>query len=176
MNIAVFLGSSTGNDPIFMKEIYELGQCIGKNGHTLIYGGSESGLMGAVAKGALDAGGDVIGIEPQMFIDAGYEYDAITKLIVTETMSERKTMMIEMSDLFITFPGGIGTLDEISEVMTLISLDMVKAPVYIYNLNGYYEGLKLQFNHMVKMGFLNESKFNNVYFIDSFEELKNSIS
>lgn len=176
MNVAVFLGASTGNDPIFMKEVYELGQCIGSNGHTLIYGGSESGLMGAVAKGTLDAGGEVIGIEPQMFIDMGYEYDAISKLIITKDMPERKSKMIEMSDLFITFPGGTGTLDELSEVMTLLSLDQTKAPLYIYNLNGYYEGLRIQLEHMIKMGLADRAKLNNVFFIDSFEELKKVLS
>ena len=117
MNITVYLGAFEGNDPALADEVKKLGTWIGESGHSLIYGGSKSGLMGVIAESVLEAGGDVTGVEPQFFVDAELQYDEITKLIVTENMEERKTKMIELGDAFIAFPGGTGTLEEISEVM-----------------------------------------------------------
>ena len=117
MNITVYLGASSGNDPTLETSVRALGRLIGKSGNALVYGGSKSGLMGALAESVLRAGGEVTGVEPQFFIDKGYEYDEITTLIVTRDMAERKTKMIELGDAFIAFPGGTGTLEEISEIM-----------------------------------------------------------
>ena len=110
MNITVYLGSSEGKDETLKTAVRALGTWIGESGNALVYGGSKSGLMGDLAESVLQAGGEVTGVEPQFFIDAGYEYDAITRLYVTETMAERKTKMIELGDAFIAFPGGVGTL------------------------------------------------------------------
>ena len=117
MNITVYLGASSGNDPTLESSVRELGRLIGESGSALVYGGSKNGLMGALAESVLRAGGEVTGVEPQFFIDKGYEYDEITTLIVTRDMTERKTKMIELGDAFIAFPGGTGTLEEISEIM-----------------------------------------------------------
>ena len=116
MNVTVYLGASEGNDPVFSTAAYELGAWIARAGHTLVYGGSKVGLMGRLAGGALEAGGDVIGVEPQFFIDACVQYDNLTQLIVTPDMTTRKAKMIELGDAFIAFPGGTGTLEEITEV------------------------------------------------------------
>ena len=105
MNITVYLGANEGNDPALGRAVRELGQWIGGNGHTLIYGGSKTGLMGEIAKSVLDAGGTVTGVEPQFFMDEGFQYDGLTELIVTKDMAERKTKMIELGDAFIAFPG-----------------------------------------------------------------------
>lgn len=94
MNITVYLGASSGNDPTLETSVRALGRLIGKSGNALVYGGSKSGLMGALAESVLRAGGEVTGVEPQFFIDKGYEYDEITTLIVTRDMTERKTKMI----------------------------------------------------------------------------------
>ena len=110
MNITVYLGSSAGNVPYLCAAAAELGGFIADSGDTLIYGGSKSGLMGVLAESALGRGGKVIGIEPQVFIDAGYLYDAVTELIVSKNMIERTTKMIDMGDAFIAFPGGYGGL------------------------------------------------------------------
>ncbi|MBQ9720393.1 MAG: TIGR00730 family Rossman fold protein, partial [Oscillospiraceae bacterium] len=117
MNITVYLGANEGNDPALKTAVRKLGTWIGESGHALIYGGSKSGLMGELAESVLRSGGEVTGVEPQFFIDAGFEYDAITRLIVTKDMSERKAKMIELGDAFIACPGGTGTLEEIAEVM-----------------------------------------------------------
>lgn len=96
MNITVYLGANEGNDPSLRKAVRELGTWIGESGNRLVYGGSKSGLMGEIAESVLQAGGEVTGVEPQFFIDMEYQYDAITELIVTKDMTERKTKMIEL--------------------------------------------------------------------------------
>ena len=128
MNITVYLGANEGNDPKLKEAVRELGMWIGKSGNSLVYGGSKCGLMGELAESVLTAGGEATGVEPQFFIDAGYEYDALTRLIVTRDMAERKTKMIELGDVFIAFPGGTGTLEEISEVMSKVVLGHTDAP------------------------------------------------
>ena len=153
----------------------ELGSWIAESGDTLIYGGSKSGLMGVLAESALKKGGKVIGIEPQIFVDAGYVYDEISELIVTKNMTERKTKMIELGDAFIAFPGGTGTLEEISEVMSLVSLRWLDAPCILYNLGGYYEGLRTLLEKMKETGLSSEEKLSCIYFADSLDEIKKII-
>ena len=104
MNITVYLGANEGNDPSLRKAVRELGTWIGESGNRLVYGGSKSGLMGEIAESVLQAGGEVTGVEPQFFIDMEYQYDAITELIVTKDMTERKMKMIELGEVFIAFP------------------------------------------------------------------------
>ena len=113
MNIAVYIGSDEGKKDIYRQAAQELGLWIGRNGHTLIYGGSAMGLMGVLANAVLAEQGKVIGVEPQFFVEEEVQHSGITALIVTETMSERKQKMMELADSFIAFPGGIGTLEEI---------------------------------------------------------------
>ena len=152
MNITVYLGANEGNDPSLREAVRELGTWIGERGNRLVYGGSKSGLMGEIAESVLQAGGEVTGVEPQFFIDMEYQYDAITELIVTKDMTERKTKMIELGDVFIAFPGGTGTLEEIAEVMSKVSLKHLEVPCILYNLNGYYDSLKALLSHMTELG------------------------
>ena len=172
MNITVYLGANEGNDPFFKKAVHELGLWIGTNGNTLVYGGSKSGLMGELAESVLQAGGKVIGVEPQFFIDAGFVYDEITELITTKDMSERKAKMIELGDVFIAFPGGTGTLEEIIEVMSKVSLKHLDAPCILYNLNGYYDSLKQLLDHMIEMDLSSEEKQEGIYFAEDLEEIQ----
>lgn len=167
MNITVYLGALQGNDPVLKDAVKELGTWIGENNHTLIYGGSKSGLMGYIAESVLNAGGTAIGIEPQ--------YDGLTELIITQDMTERKTKMIELGDAFIAFPGGTGTLEEISEVMSKISLKQLNAPCIFYNLNDYYKGMKELMSHMIEMGLSTHEKQKGIYFADHLDEIKNII-
>ena len=175
MNITVYLGANEGNDPTLKSAVRELGTWIGESGNALVYGGSKAGLMGELAESVLMAGGEVTGVEPQFFIDAGFEYDAITRLIVTKDMPERKTKMIELGDAFIAFPGGTGTLEEISEVMSLVSLRWLDAPCILYNLGGYYEGLRTLLEKMKETGLSSEEKLSGIYFADSLDEIKKII-
>lgn len=172
MNIVVYLGANEGNDPVLKDRICELGKWIGESGHTLVYGGSESGLMGMVAGSTLDAGGRVIGVEPQMFVDAGYVYDRITELIVTENMTVRKTKMIELGDAFIAFPGGTGTLDEISEIMVMKTLEQLDSPCIIYNIDGYYDGLKVLIGKMLEKDLASAEKMSGIMFAENLDEIK----
>lgn len=172
MNVTVYLGATMGNDPRLETEVRRLGRWIGESGNALVYGGSKAGLMGALAESVLQAGGEVTGVEPQFFIDMGYEYPEITRLIVTQDMTERKTKMIELGDAFIAFPGGTGTLEEISEIMSKVSLRHLSAPCILYNLNGYYEGLKALLKHMIATGLSSPEKQQGIYFADTLEEIQ----
>ena len=151
MNITVYLGANEGNNPSLKRAVKELGTWIGKSGNALIYGGSKSGLMGALADSVLNAGGNVTGVEPQFFIENEFQHEGITKLIATKDMSERKNKMIELGNAFIAFPGGTGTLEEITEIMSKVSLKQLNAPCIVYNLNGYYDSLKAMLKHMIDM-------------------------
>lgn len=175
MNITVYLGANEGNDPFLKEAVRELGAWIGTNGNTLVYGGSKSGLMGELAESVLQAGGKVIGVEPQFFIDVGFVYDEITELITTKDMSERKAKMIELGDVFIAFPGGTGTLEEITEVMSKVSLKHLDAPCILYNLNGYYDSLKQLLEHMIEMDLSSEEKQEGIYFAEDLEEIQRII-
>ena len=175
MNITVYLGANYGNDASFKTAVRELGSWIGESGNRLVYGGSKSGLMGEIAESVLQAGGEVTGVEPQFFIDMEYQYDAITELIVTKDMTERKTKMIELGDAFIAFPGGTGTLEEIAEVMSKVSLKHLDAPCILYNLNGYYDSLKALLQHMTDMGLSSSERQEGIYFAKDLEEIRKII-
>lgn len=172
MNITVYLGANEGNDPALGRAVHELGQWIGGNGHTLVYGGSKTGLMGEIAKSVLDAGGNVTGVEPQFFMDEGFQYDGLTELIVTKDMAERKTKMIQLGDAFIAFPGGTGTLEEIAEVMSKVSLKQLDAPCILYNLNGYYDDLRALLGHMIEKGLSSPERQEGIYFAEGLAQIR----
>lgn len=175
MNITVYLGANEGKDATLKTAVRELGTWIGESGNRLIYGGSKSGLMGELAESVLQAGGEVIGVEPQFFIDMEYQYDEITELIVTKDMTERKTKMIELGDVFIAFPGGTGTLEEIAEVMSKVSLKHLTAPCILYNLNDYYDGLQTLLRHMTEMGLSSPKRQEGIYFARDLSEIRKII-
>ncbi len=172
MNITVYLGANEGNDPALKQAVWELGTWIGENGNDLIYGGSKVGLMGVIAESVLRAGGKVTGVEPQFFMEKELQYDAVTHLIVTETMAERKTKMIELGDVFVAMPGGTGTLEEISEVMSLLALDRLEAPCILYNLHGYYDSLQQLLDRMIAADLSSEYRQRNIYFVKNLDELQ----
>ena len=172
MNITVYLGANEGSDPAMKEAVEELGRWIGESGNALVYGGSRSGLMGRLAHSVLTAGGEVTGVEPQFFIDSEVQYDGLTRLIVTQDMTERKTRMIELGDAFIAFPGGTGTLEEITEVMSKVSLKHLDAPCILYNLNGYYDSLKQLLEHMIEMDLSSAEKQEEIYFAEDLEEIQ----
>lgn len=172
MNITVYLGAFEGKDPELAKAVRELGTWIGESGNSLVYGGSKSGLMGMIAESVLAAGGEVTGVEPQFFMDEELQLDGLTELIVTKDMAERKAKMIELGDAFIAFPGGTGTLEEITEVMSKISLKHLASPCILYNLNGYYDSLKELLAHMIAMGLSSEERQEGIYFARNLAEIR----
>lgn len=172
MNITVYLGANKGNDDSLERAAKELGQWIGHSGHALVYGGSKTGLMGILAEGAVESGGKVTGVEPEMFIQSEVQYDGVTELIVTKDFPERKRKMIELGDAFIAFPGGTGTLEEIAEVISQTALEQLDASCILYNLNGYYDGLKALLFHMIEMGLSTEERQKQIYFAENLADIK----
>jgi uncharacterized protein (TIGR00730 family) len=141
MKIAVFCGSREGKDPRYMKFAKALGESLAMLNHTVIYGGSTVGCMGAVADGAVAKGGKVIGVIPQFLSAFEPAHMGITELIVTTSMSKRKDKIIKMSDGFVVLPGGHGTLDEFFEIVTLKVVKQLHKPIAIVNLGGFYDTL-----------------------------------
>lgn len=172
MNITVYLGANEGNDPRLAQAVRELGRWIGESGNALIYGGSACGLMGELAKSVLDAGGKATGVEPQFFVDQGLLYDDLTELFVTKDMTERKAKMIELGDAFVAFPGGTGTLEEIAEVMSMVSLRQLDAPCILYNLNGYYDSLKALLNEMICKGLSSAQRQAGIHFAADLAQIR----
>ena len=172
MNITVYLGANKGNDDSLERAAKELGQWIGDSGHALVYGGSKTGLRGILAESAVESGGKVTGVEPEMFIQSEVQYDGVTELIVTKDFPDRKRKMIELGDVFIAFPGGTGTLEEIAEVISQTALEQLDAPCILYNLNGYYDGLKALLFHMIEMGLSTEERQKQIYFAENLADIK----
>lgn len=171
MNITVYLGANEGNDQTLTEAVRELGTWIGESGNRLVYGGSKSGLMGILAKSVLSASGEVFGVEPVMFVNRDLQYEKLTQLFITQDMSERKAKMAKLGDAFIALPGGTGTLEEISEIMSKVSLGMINAPCIIFNHHGYYNGLKQLLDKMVEQGLSTKERQNKIYFADSVVDI-----
>ncbi len=171
MNIAVFCGSNFGTEETFREAAAEVGGWLADKGHTLIYGGSDRGLMGVLADTAVEGGGRVIGVEPRFFLGQGLEHPGITKTIPCETMSERKSIMMEMSDAYIALPGGPGTLDELTEVIVLSGLGREDKPCILYNKEGYYDDLLAFYDKMLGVGFMDRTYRSKILAVKSPEEL-----
>ena len=172
MNITVYLGANEGSDPALKQAVQALGRWIGESGNALVYGGSRSGLMGQLADSVLAAGGKVTGVEPQFFLDAELQHDGLTQLIVTRSMAERKAKMIQLGDAFIAFPGGTGTLEEITEVMSQVSLGQLSAPCILYDLDGYYCHLKALLDHMIASGLSSPERQRGIHFAQNLPEIQ----
>ena len=171
MNITVYLGANQVNSDRLITATKELGEFIGKRGDTLVYGGSKMGMMGILADSVLASGGKVIGVEPRMFVEKEFQHSDITELVVTEDMPERKAKMIELGDAFIALPGGTGTLDEISEIMSLVSLGIIDRPCILYNIDGYYDGLKELLDKMISYDLSSEKRQSGIHFVSSISEI-----
>ena len=172
MNITVYLGANQGSSPALKNAVAELATWVATSGNTLVYGGSKTGLMGVLGTSALNAGGQVIGVEPEFFMDQEQQLDTLTQLIVTKTMAQRKAKMIELGDAFVAMPGGTGTLEEIAEVMSKVSLKQLDAPCILYNLNGFYDHLKALLNHMKDMGLSSDERQRGIYFASSLSDIQ----
>ncbi|RZK84382.1 MAG: TIGR00730 family Rossman fold protein [Pedobacter sp.] len=152
--VTVFCASSFGTDPEFEKQAFLLGKTLADNGIGLVYGGANVGLMGAVANGALQGNGEVIGVLPHFLQQKELAHNGLTELILVETMHERKTKMNDLSDGVIALPGGFGTLEELFEILTWGQLGLHKKPVAILNSNGFYNELIAFIDTMVNKGVL----------------------
>ncbi len=171
MNITVYCGSSMPENRAFQQVARELGEWIAREGHELVYGGSRVGLMGIVSGTVLEAGGRVHGVETSFFVDAGVARDNLTELFVVDTMAERKAKMIELGDAFVALPGGVGTLEEMSEIMSRIRLGMDPSACYFLNIDGFYDNLRAFLDDMVREGFLDDVDLGRICFPETLDEL-----
>lgn len=152
----VYCGSSTISDPIYDQPTIALGTALAKAGITLTYGGGSPGLMGKVADACMAAGGKVIGIIPEAILKLEARHNDLTELIVVDNMHTRKRMMAERADAFVVMPGGLGTLDEMFEILTWRYLGIHDKPVIIANIMGYWDKLLALMDHMAEKKFLRE--------------------
>ncbi|MFB1097289.1 TIGR00730 family Rossman fold protein [Terribacillus sp. JSM ZJ617] len=167
--IAVFCGSSIGASPVYIAAAKELGKTLAAQGLTLVYGGASVGLMGAVANGAMQAGGHVIGVMPEFLEKREIVHSHVSELIVVSSMHERKAKMAELADGFIALPGGPGTLEEFFEIFTWAQLGLHKKPLGILNVEGYYDRLVSLFDHMADELFMHE-KYRSMTLTDTEPE------
>ena len=161
-SIAVFCGSSEGNDKEIIDTSYTLGKTLAQKEITLVYGAAKIGIMGKVAQGAIDNQGKTIGIIPIFLKTKEIVHTELTELIITDNMHDRKVIMYEKSDGFIIIPGGFGTLDEFFEITTWGQLGLHTKPIGILNTNGYYDALIAQCKMMVSRGFLKQENLDAV--------------
>lgn len=170
-SIALFCGSSAGNNPIYAQLAREFGTRCAKLGLTLYYGGGCIGLMGEAAKSAMENGGKVIGVAPDFFKKGPVLAEDITQMIYVKTMGERKQLMETNADAFVGFPGGYGTMDEIFEIATDAQLGMHTKPVAIFNPNGFYDLLIAQLKHFRDEGFLRPFHHDLIMVTKTLDEL-----
>ncbi|ESY82041.1 TIGR00730 family Rossman fold protein [Mesorhizobium australicum] len=160
-SVCVYCGSSPGHDEIYVKAGHLLGRSIAKAGLRLVYGGGTKGVMGAVAEGALKAGGKVTGIIPRFLINkeaTETALDRLDELSITDNMHERKHKMFEKSDAFVALPGGIGTVEEIVEIMTWAQLGHHRKPIVFGNVNGFWDPMTALLDHMAAEGFIHTAQ------------------
>ena len=175
MRITVFCGANNGKSELYIKNATELGEWIADNNHTLVYGGGKIGLMGVIADTVLENRGEVIGIMPQFLVDREISHTGITEFIIVDDMSVRKAKLIDLGDVFIALPGGPGTLEEISQVISWVRVGKKDAPCILMNVDGYYDFLEQYFDKMVEEGFLTIEDRKNTLFTDNIEEMERFI-
>ncbi len=177
MNLCVYGAASDLIDKRFIEAGEKLGVEIAKRGHNLVFGGGGGGLMGAVARGVHREGGvKITGIVPDFFTEDGKHvdgllFDAIDEYIETDTMRERKKLLDEMADGFVITPGGIGTYDELFEMLTLKNLGQHKKPMAVFNTDGYYNSLLNVLQDGIKAGFIKEGVKNLLFISESIDEI-----
>lgn len=152
--VCVFCGSSPGINPVYMETARQVGRLLAERGMGLVYGGGSVGLMGAVADGALEAGGEVIGIIPEAMAGTEVAHYGLYDLRIVASMHERKAQMAELSDGFMALPGGIGTFEEFFEVLTWAQLRLHRKPCALLNVAGYYDPVLTLLDHAVAERFL----------------------
>nr|WP_295875231.1 TIGR00730 family Rossman fold protein [uncultured Chitinophaga sp.] len=170
-NIVVFCGSSAGREPVYMEQAFQLGAALAQRNIGLVYGGAKVGLMGAVADGALQAGGKVTGVLPHFLQQKELAHNGLTDLILVDTMHERKTKMNELADGVIALPGGFGTMEELFEMLTWGQLGLHQKPIGLLNVNGFYDALHQLSQTMTDKGFLSAANRDMLLYSDRIDDL-----
>ncbi len=172
MNICVYGAASALIDEKYIEEGLKLGRVLASRGHTLVFGGGNSGLMGAVVRGISEENGQSIGISPEFFRPDGVLFEGCSKTYFTADMRSRKAMLDSLSDGFIISPGGTGTYDEFFEIYTLKRLGQTTKPIAILNTNGYFDPLLALLHHTARQKFMDESDISDMLFVsDSVTEV-----
>ena len=156
-SVGVFCGSKVGARPEYAAAAAELGMLLAAQNIRLVYGGGSSGLMGVIADACLARGGEVVGVMPRLLVDREVAHRGLTTLHIVETMHERKALMADLSDAFVAMPGGIGTFDELFEIVTWRQIGFHAKPFLFLNVAGYFDPLLALADHAVAEGFLGES-------------------
>ena len=162
-------------DEAFKKQAFRLGELLAERGVAVKYGSGKVGLMGEVAKGVLSKKGKLIGVIPQFMVDEGWSNPEVTEEIVTETMRERKYILAKDVDAAIALPGGVGTLEELMEVITGRQLGLFKSPVIIVNINHYYDDLLRMFQHAAEENFMRDTHLELWKVVDNVEDVIETI-
>ena len=170
-SLAVYCGSSPGNDARYVRLAYDTGALLARRGIRLVYGGGGVGMMGAVADGALSQGGEVTGVIPTFLNTRELLHPGVTDMRVVTTMHERKLLMVDLADGYLALPGGFGTLDELFEVLTWSQLDIHNRPAGVLNVDGYYDGILACLDGMVARGFLRAEDRARLVAADTIEAL-----
>lgn len=171
-SLAVFCGSKPGNNPLFVEQAKALGHLLASKQITLIYGGGNKGIMGAVSNAVLEKGGKVIGIIPEILKDREHHHESITELIIVENMHTRKSLIYEKCDAAIILPGGYGTMDEFFEMLTWNQLSIHDKKIFILNTAGYYDHLFAFAQIMQQEDFLYDKIEDILVVLNSSEELQ----
>lgn len=171
MNICVFCGSSMGYRDVYRQAAGELAYFLADHNLGLVYGGANVGLMKVLADTLLKKGKRVIGIMPGYLVKKEVAHNDLTEMIIVETMAERKEKMIELSDAFVAIPGGFGTFDELTEILTFNQLRLTDKPLGILNVNGYFDLLLQFYDHAVKEGFVRQEHRDNLIVSDDINDL-----
>ena len=169
--LAVYCGSATPADPRYIELARDVGRVLAQRGIGVVYGGGKAGLMGAIASSALETGGEVIGVIPQALVDMEVANRDCTELHVVDTMHQRKQAFTDLSDGFVTLPGGVGTMDELWEAVSWAQLGYHGKPVGLLNALGYYDGLVAFNTQMAETGFVREMHRGIVIVGETIEEL-----
>ncbi|EGJ27358.1 LOG family protein [Streptococcus porcinus] len=175
MKITIFCGASTGSNPIYSKKTRELALWMAQNNHGLVYGGGKIGLMGIMANTIIENKGHAIGVMPTFLKDKEIAHANLSEFIVVDDMPKRKAKMMALGEVFIALPGGPGTLEEISEVISWSRIGQNDKPCILFNINGYFNQLKKMFDHMVAEGFLSQSDRDNILFSQDISEIEKFI-
>jgi|SRR5574344_45214 uncharacterized protein (TIGR00730 family) len=169
--IAVFCSANNNIDPVFFEKTKELGKWIGENGHTLVFGGCDMGLMECLAKAVHEAGGQTIGVVPTKIEENGHVSNYVDIEIPCNNLSDRKDLMLAQSDVFIAFPGGIGTLDEIFTIAAGATIGYHKKKVILYNIGGFWDTLISLLKEMEQKSFMRESYTRHIVSADDLNSL-----
>ena len=170
-NISIFCGAHEGNNPIYAEEAKNIAEVIAKKGINVVFGGGNVGLMKVISNTALDNGVDALGISLKSLYELELVNPRLKEVIVSETLLDRKDVFMDRSDAFIVLPGGVGSLDELAEVMASNQLGIINKPIGILNTAGYYDHLIAWMKKGVSEGFISDANFNELIITDSCEEL-----